>query len=231
MKRIILVALLGLGIFSSQAQETYNSTGRAGQPRYKENQKKKGFDVNRLVFGGNLGLTFGTITNIYIAPSIGYRITDNFAAGISLGYNYYRQKDAIYTYNVDPLKPSEYRPFSQSIYTGSIWGRYIIIPNIMVQAEFEANNLDDYSDPLIPNTPDKNGWMMPGKRRVTVPSLLLGGGFRQPVGEHASMYIMAMYDVLQNIPSNMREDNSGGRYSISPYANRLDIRVGFMLGF
>lgn len=230
MKRIILIALLGLCIVNSQAQETYNSSGKVGQARYKQNQQKKGFDINRMVFGGNLGLTFGSVTNIYIAPSVGYRITDNFAAGISLGYNYFRQKEGFYTYNIDPAKGEGYRPLSQSIYTGSVWGRYIIIPNIMVQAEFEMNNLG-YYDAEDGFHPDKDGWMMPGKKRVTVPSLLLGGGFRQPIGEYASMYIMAMYDVLQDIPSNTRVDNTGARYSISPYADRVDIRVGFMLGF
>jgi hypothetical protein len=229
MKRIILIALLGLGMFSSQAQETYNSSGKAGQARYKQNQQKKGFDFSRMVFGGNLGLTFGSVTNIYIAPSVGYRITDNFAAGISLGYNYFRQRDGYYTYNIN-TNEEMYRPLSQSIYTGSVWGRYIVIPNIMVQAEFEMNNLGYYSSEDGFH-PDKDGWMMPAKKRVTVPSLLLGGGFRQPIGEFASMYIMAMYDVLQDIPSNMRTDNTGARYSISPYADRVDIRVGFMLGF
>lgn len=229
MKRIILIALLGLGFINGQAQETYNSSGKAGQPRYKQNQQKKGFDFSRMVFGGNLGLTFGSVTNIYIAPSVGYRITDNFAAGISLGYNYYRQKDAFETYNKNS-GDKKYIPFTQSIYTGSVWGRYIIIPNIIVQAEFEVNNISFY-DFDAPTIFDKDGWAQYQKIRATIPSLLLGGGYRQPIGEYASMYIMAMYDVLQDIPSNMRTDNSGGRYSISPYADRVDIRVGFTLGF
>lgn len=229
MKRIILIALLSLGVMGAQAQEQYNSSGKTGQPRYRENQKKKGFDFSRMVFGGNLGLTFGSVTNIYIAPSVGYRITDKFAAGVSLGYNYFRQKEGYLTININ-TNEQMYRPLSQSIYTGSVWGRYIVIPNIMVQAEFEMNNLG-YYDASSGFTPDKDGWLMPAKKRVTVPSLLLGGGFRQPIGEQASMYIMAMYDVLQDIPGNTRVDNTGARYSISPYADRVDIRVGFMLGF
>lgn len=229
MKRIILLALFGLGLMSSQAQETYNSSGKGGQARYKQNQQKKGFDINRMVFGGNLGLTFGTVTNIYVAPSVGYRITDKFAAGISLGYNYYRQKNAMETYNINS-GATKYIPFTQSIYTGSVWGRYIIIPNIMVQAEFEVNNISFYNyDKGVYF--DNDGWAMRYKDRINIPSLLLGGGYRQPIGEFASMYIMAMYDVLQDIPSNTRVDNNGARYSISPYADRVDIRVGFMLGF
>lgn len=229
MKRIILMALLGLGVVTSQAQEMYNSSGKSGQAKYKSNAQKKGFDINRMVFGGNLGLTFGSVTNIYVAPSIGYRITDNFAAGISLGYNYFRQKDAFLTYNKNTGEQKS-MPFTQSIYTGSVWARYIIIPNIIVQTEFEVNNISFY-DFDAPTVFDNEGWAQHQKIRVSIPSLLLGGGYRQPIGEHASMYIMAMYDVLQNIPSNMRPDGYGGKYSISPYADRVDIRVGFMLGF
>lgn len=229
MKRIFLLALLCTGFLSAQAQEVYNSSGKPGQARYKQNQQKKGFDFNRMVFGGGLGLTFGSITNVYVAPSVGYRITDNFAAGITLGYNYYRDKEAFYTYNVN-TNLEMYRPLSQSIYSGSVWGRYMIIPNIIVQAEFEMNSLSFYNGALGYRA-DKDGWMMPGKERVMVPCLLLGGGYRQPIGEHFSMFIMAMYDVFQDLPGNMRTDPSGDKYSISPYANRIDFRVGFTVGF
>jgi len=229
MKRIILLALLCTGFITTQAQEIYNSSGKSGQARYKENQKKKGFDINRMVFGGGLGLTFGSITNIYVAPSVGYRITDNFAAGITLGYNYYRQKDAFLSDNINTFE-TKYFPLSQSIYSGSVWGKYIIIPNIMVQAEFEVNNLSFYNlDRGF--VPDRDGWRKPVKERVTVPCLLLGAGYRQPIAEYSSIFIMAFYDVLQNLPSNTRTDQYGDKYSISPYANRVDFRVGFTIGF
>ncbi|WP_118975477.1 hypothetical protein [Taibaiella koreensis] len=229
MKKIVLLALLFTGWMTAQAQEIYNSTGKSGQAKYKENQQKKGFDFNRMVFGGGLGLTFGTITNIYVAPSIGYRITDKFAAGVTLGYNYYRQKDAFLTQNLYTSE-TKYLPLSQSIYSGSIWGKYIIIPNIMVQAEFELNNLS-YYDPTMGYPADKDGWPMPVKKRVTVPSLLLGAGYRQPIGEYSSIFIMAFYDVLQDLPGNTRTDQNGEKYSISPYADRVDFRVGFTIGF
>lgn len=229
MKRIFLLSLLCAGFVIGHAQETYNSSGKSGQAKYKPNQQKKGFDIHRMVFGGGLGLAFGSITNIYVAPSVGYRITDNFAAGITLGYNYYRQKDAFETYNIN-TNQSKYLPFTQSIYTGSIWGRYIIIPNIIAQVELEVNNISFY-DYDKGSYFDKDGWAQYHKGRVSIPSLLLGGGYRQPIGEYSSMFIMAMYDVLQNIPGNTRVDNTGARYSISPYANRIDFRVGFTIGF
>jgi len=228
MKRIILTALCCLGLLQSQAQEIYNSSGKAGKARYKDNQTQKGFDPHRLIFGGGLGLAFGSVTNVYIAPSVGYRITDRFAAGVSLGYNYYKEKDAFSTYNQNTSQ-QKYMDFTQSIYTGSVWGRYILIPNIMLQAEFEVNNITNYD--FTQTVFDKDGWATYPKNRLTIPSLLLGGGYRQPIGKTSSFFVLAMYDVLQDIPANTRKDVNGSSYSISPYANRIDLRFGFALGF
>ena len=38
---------------------------------------------DRIFVGGNLGLTFGTITNIEIAPLIGYMLTPSWSAGVA----------------------------------------------------------------------------------------------------------------------------------------------------
>ncbi len=229
MKKILLIVCSLLCLTPAFAQEIYNSSGKPGQAKYKQNQTKSGFDPQRLVFGGGLGLAFGTITNIYIAPSVGYRVTDKFAAGISLGYNYYRQRDALLSYNSRTFQ-SKLIPFTQSIYTGGVWGRYLIIPNILVQAEFEVNNIS-YINYNKGTYDDKDGWSKYYKDRLSIPSLLLGGGYRQPIGDIGSMYIMAMYDVLQDIPANTRVDQAGQKYSISPYADRIDFRVGFTIGF
>src|SRR5688572_5075953 len=93
MYRISIIIALCVGLAASaSAQEVYNSSGeRRVAPKKKE--AKKGFDPQRLIYGGGLGLSFGTITAVGVAPVLGYRITDNFAAGIGLGYQYLRVKD------------------------------------------------------------------------------------------------------------------------------------------
>lgn len=224
MKKLILLSVLCLAIGAAQAQETYNSSGRAGKARYKENVEKKGFDPHRLLFGGGIGLGFGTYTNIYIAPSVGYRLTDNLAAGVSLGYNYLNIKNYYVSYNAI-TGAQKSMSLSQSIYSGSIWARYTIIENILIQAEFELNNISDYQTFKY----DKDGWAVPDAKRLTIPSLLLGGGYRQPLGNNSYLFMMAMYDVLQNIPSNTREFQNQ-KVSISPYAGGLFFRVGFAIG-
>lgn len=224
MKKIILATVLCLGILQSQAQEIYNSSGKAGKARYKENVEKKGFDPHKLIFGGGLGLSFGTYTNIYIAPSVGYRFTDHFAAGVSLGYNYLNIKDYVWSTN-QYTNEEKYMNFSQSIYSGSVWARYTFLENFITQAEFELNNISDING----NKFDADGWLVPNTYRTTIPSLLLGGGYRQPIGNGSYLFMMLMYDVLQDIPSNTRE-YQGQKVSLSPYAGGLFFRVGFAIG-
>lgn len=227
MKRIILLALTAiLALGNVQAQEVYNSSGKRGEAKYKANQQKKGFDVNRLIFGGGLGFGMGNGSISFgISPVVGYRITDNFSAGISLGYQYFRIKDYIPVYNPNSSN-YEFYNFNSNMFSGGVWARYVIWQNIFAHVEFE-NNYTTYKDYYY----DQRGV---NSERISqyVPCLLLGGGFRQPIGENASFVVMALYDALQNIPSNTRVDPSNNqRYSISPYANRLDFRVGFNIGF
>jgi len=226
MKKAILVLLLFLGYTSLQAQEIYNSSGRVGKAKYRDNAQKKGFDPNKLIFGGGLGFGAGSGTLSFgISPIIGYRITDNFAAGISLGYQYNRIKDFIPVIN--GLNGNiEYYNFVSNMFAGGVWARYIIWENIFIHSEFEYN-ISSYKDYYT----DARSGVAREKVSQKVPCLLLGGGYRQPVGDHLSFVIMGLYDVLQNIPSNQRTDNLGNKYSISPYANRLDIRVGVNIGF
>ena len=225
MKRTVLGLLLCLAYITTQAQEIYNSSGRAGKPKYRENAQKKGFDAKRLIFGGGLGFGAGSGTLAFsISPIVGYRITDNFAAGISLGYQYYKAKDVIPVLNYQTANYDYYDYKSTTVSTGA-WLRYIIWENIFLHAEYEHNFLsykDYYSD--------YNG-VYTEKVRYNIPCLLLGGGYRQPVGDHLSFVIMGLYDVLQNIPHNTITDAAGNKYSLSPYANRVDIRIGVNIGF
>src|SRR4051812_19850474 len=89
MKKIIIMLVACLFFASSYAQEVYNSSGRI-KPR--KQKKETGFSTDRLIFGGAGGLSFGDVTSIYIAPLVGYKLTDRFAAGVSFGYNYLRAK-------------------------------------------------------------------------------------------------------------------------------------------
>jgi hypothetical protein len=176
---------------------------------------KKGFDKDKLIFGGGLGLSFGDVTSIAVAPTIGYRITDDFAAGIGLGFQYYRVKDFFEVYNGTGY---EYFPLKSTFFYPSVWARYVVFRNFFVHTEFEYDlqHFKVYDAYIDPNT---GLFGAPTSHSIDYksPALLVGAGIRQPISDRASFVLIALYDVIQN--------------KYSPYRNRIDFRIGLNIGF
>lgn len=207
MKKIcMMIALCLMAGAGANAQEVYNSSGaRTTVP--KKPTKPKGFDPQRLIFGGGLGLSFGDVTSIGVAPIIGYRITENFAGGVGLGYQYLRVKDYIY------IQGTNY-DYKTNLISPSVWLRHIVFSNFFAHAEYEHNFMT-FTDYRF--DPNGSGNIESYKLKYNSPALLLGAGFRQPVTENSSFIVLALYDVIQD--------------KYSPYYNRLDFRFGFNVGF
>jgi hypothetical protein len=135
--------------------------------------------IDRLYFGGNFGLNFGTgFTMVEASPLVGYKLTEKFSVGVGVTYIYYKQKIDFYntTYT-----------YETSIYGGNIFARYFFLENIFAHAETGALNLD-VPQPFYPYT----------LHREWVQNLLLGGGYRSMIGESASFVIMILYDVIDD---------------------------------
>jgi len=155
------------------------------------------FEKNRLFTGGNLGLQFGTYTVIDISPIVGYYITKKISTGIGATYQYYGYKDKIY--------PSD--NYSTNIYGAKCFIRYYIIESIFAHAEYEALNLETiYFDPSNYRHSTPRFWAH---------GVLLGGGYRQAIGEHSSINLMLLYNINETVDS--------------PYKNPI-IRMGFDIG-
>jgi len=188
MKRffILLIAVL---LSSSLLSQNENGNNYSNDNGFK-------FEKNRLFTGGNLGLQFGTYTSIDVSPIIGYYFTNKFAAGIGAIYQYNGFKD-----NINPANS-----YNTNIYGANCFLRYYLFKNIFAHAEYEALNLETlYFDQL-------NRYSTP---RFWVQSVLLGGGYRQPIGEHSSVNIMLLYNINETVDS--------------PYSNPI-IRMGFDIG-
>ncbi|MBW7913480.1 MAG: hypothetical protein H3C54_07240 [Taibaiella sp.] len=218
MKR--LYATLFFSMFLTGAvvaqEEVYSSSGKPLNRTQKNVKDDRLIDPSRIIVGGwgLFGIGSG-VTNLGITPILGYRITDEFSAGIGFGYQYLRIKDyfSVIT-NPDPLV-EERRSLNAHFYSPSVWTRYVIWNNIFAHAEYE-HNISSYKE----HTNDFTKFPPPPmtiNKTVSVPCLLLGGGLRQPIGERSSFVFMALYDVLQNVNS--------------PYRNTIAIRVGFNHGF
>lgn len=148
--------------------------------------------TDNIVFGGNLGLQFGTYTQIDISPRVGYRFTERFVAGIGGTYRYISLK----YYN---------ERISTSIYGGAVFTRFFITENLFAHAECEFLNLETkYFAIANPEQYDDRFW---------IPGLLVGGGYRVPIGESSYLATIVLFN-LNDTPN-------------SPYQNPI-IRVGFM---
>lgn len=144
----------------------------------------------KIIFGGNLGLQFGGETRIDLSPEIGYKITENLIAGVGVSYQYYKSK--LYNY-------------STSLYGGKVFSRYYIMKNVFGHAEFETLSLEsDVFDPKGIHGDVDRFWIQ---------SLLVGGGYKQPIGQNSALIITVLWN-LNDTPD-------------SPYSNPI-IRIGFV---
>lgn len=123
----------------------------------------------RIVVGGGLGLSFGSVQDfISVSPQIGYRVTAKLIAGTGFTYRYTN-----YKISRPSIKLNDYgiNPFL----------RFTIYRNIFAQVEYEYLN---YEFPVT----------IKETIRKDFNSFLAGGGFVQPIGEKVSFYIMALYN-------------------------------------
>lgn len=139
----------------------------------KENQSSNKF-TDKLFFGGNLGLQFGSQTYIEIAPIIGYKISERLSAGLGLKYIYYRIKDNYSTFS-----------YSTNIYGGGPFARFTLFEGLFLHGEYEILNLE---------VPD----LYNNLRRENITSVFLGGGYRQMIGNRSSIDLLILYNVNEN---------------------------------
>lgn len=134
--------------------------------------------VGKWYFGGNMGVNFwNNYFLISAEPMAGYHISSKFSLGIKLHYSYIRQDNDIedLTYNN---------------FGGSIFARYSPVPLGYLHSEFTYANYERYTFNSTTQTYSSD--------RVWVPFLLVGGGYRQPIGPNASLYGEVLFDLIQD---------------------------------
>jgi len=144
-----------------------------------EPKKKSKASLNKVFFGGSLGLSFGSYTSIRVYPMIGYKLTPKLSTGVKFMYEYAKHSSSSNTYNN---------------YGGSIFARYRIIPQIYVHAEYNYMNYQGYN------------YLNEGYR-YAVPYLFVGGGFVQRIGKNSYAYAEILFDVLNDSNSPYNEWN------------------------
>ncbi|MFM7176524.1 MAG: hypothetical protein ACKO0X_03765 [Bacteroidota bacterium] len=130
---------------------------------------------DRLYFGGNLGLQFGSATYIDLSPLVGYKITEKLSAGLGITYIYYNIKESANNYG-----------YETSIYGGRVFGRYHFLDNLFAHAETEVLNME-----VPARISGTNQYTLV---RENITSVLAGGGYAQPIGERSALVMMLLWN-------------------------------------
>lgn len=167
------IALLLAAFAFLPRQASAQDTTDYAEPK-KPKEPKRPFK-DRLYFGGGLGLSFGTVTAIQLEPFVGVHLDEKNKLSTGLGINYWYFNDSRYQPPIE-LTGYGYRTFL----------RYRFIPQLFAHTEFLHMNVDRYrfgSGETI---------------RLWVPHLLVGAGYVQQLGGGASIYLQALWEVLQD---------------------------------
>ncbi len=139
---------------------------------------------DRYYFGGNFGLSFGTITNVEISPIFGYYITKRWAVGTGVTYQYYKRNDFI--------------KFKTHIYGGRLFSTLYLFPDLgmyfpvgpglslFAHGEYVSLSLEEslfLSGPVYQNSTS----------RFMSNNYLFGGGVMRKGNGRAGMYIMVLF--------------------------------------
>lgn len=145
--------------------------------------------LQRIFYGGDLGLSFGTLTYIAVNPVVGYRVTNRLSAGVGANYTY--AKSTLYNYQ-------------GSMYGGNVFASFTLIKDlgkaipmyegsgILLYAEYNVMNISSYYD-------------FPGTSIKYIDSPMLGPAFQTPIGSRSYALIMVLFNFNES--------------SISPYPN------------
>lgn len=161
---------------------------------------KKKLDPSRLVFGGNMGATFGDFTFIQASPQVGYMFSDKFTAGAGINFVSSTQKFRNFQGN-------ELYRYSNSYGGLNLFARFFPVRFLVASLQPELN----YNWGKIRY---KDGRPTQRIEGAFVPSLLLGGGVLIPSGGRGGMLLSLQYDVVQS--------------NRSPYGRRAFVNFGFI---
>lgn len=168
----------------------------------KKDTEKASFG-QRLVFGGDIGLSFGSITYIKLEPVVGYRVTDRLIAGLGPIYIYEKYKD----FNLESSTYGGKILASFALIKGVESGGPLPFGSILLHAENEVLSVEPFYRVF-------NGsyYYYEFGERLWIDNLLVGGGLSQPIAGRFSASIFILWDITQN--------------KYSPYTNPI-FKIGF----
>jgi hypothetical protein len=132
----------------------------------------------RIFFGGNVGLQFGTITDIQVSPVVGLWLLPRLSVAAGPDYRYYK----------DPYNGT-------SIYGGKAYLQLVVLKNInsVIPVGANTNIVAHLEDELL--SLKTSFWKNPPytSDRFYLNSILAGGGISQEIGRRASLDLLVLW--------------------------------------
>ena len=126
--------------------------------------------AGKVFYGGYIGVSFGEVEYLEIAPLVGYRFTPNFGMGLGL----------LYRYRKDTRSQEE---VTSTDYGTNLFARYYVTSGLFLQGEYDHTSYESLLDPESGAT-----------HRSTYDAFLAGVGLNTAVGRGTGIYVLALYD-------------------------------------
>ncbi|MCK5538175.1 MAG: hypothetical protein KAI79_15215 [Bacteroidales bacterium] len=148
---------------SSQYINAQNNNKEKENPKFSE----------KIFFGGNIGLQFGTYTYVEVAPLMGFHVTPSLdiAAGI------------MYTYSKNSITQ-----FSSQMYGTNVYSQLTLIKPFVVHAQAELLN----ANYIALNGEISRDWFE---------AFLVGGGIKQQIGEKSYSFFLILWNLSDSFSS------------------------------
>ena len=190
-------------IYSSLIFLLFFSVAIVAQPQSKPKPEQKSL-WDRMYVGGNVGLQFGTITDIEVSPHVGYYIYPWLSAGVGITYEYYNQKASVFIPYIN-THIYGYNFFVQPALIQDMGKTFGIGHGISLIGHIEYERLS-----LERKYWERTSTLDEG--RFWLDSFLVGGGIKQAVGRRSSVYILVTWNLNETVNS--------------PYSNPI-LKFGF----
>ncbi len=176
LKTIIIIGLILLIIPFGKLKAQYLDS----EPTY----------MQRVFYGGNLSLSFGTITYIDVSPDIGYRIANRLSMGVGGTYIYYKDKRFNSNFNIWGLRQftsfTLIKDFSNILPFGRDAG------GLLLYGEVNAMRLEKS---FYNSNETGKEWLI---------SPLLGPAYQIRIGQHSYLLVMLLYNFNESSKSPMQ---------------------------
>lgn len=181
----LIVFFFILRFIAANAQYDYPGDEPVNQNK-EQKVRKSAFEngESRVFFGGNLGLSFGAYTYIELAPTIGYKFTPRFRAGIGPEYLFFKWREINYKSSIYGFR--NFASFSILKDINEVIN--LNISDIFLYGENEVLNISVDTDSSSAVAFER-GWY----------DLLLGGfGVRMPIGSSAGVSLLILWGLNPN---------------------------------